>query len=377
MRRYTKLITDKLLATSKLLMPMKTIKIGKRIIGDGHPLYFIADIGANHDGDLNRALRLIELAKEAGADAAKFQNFQANKIVSKVGFDSLGGQLSHQKSWRKPVFEVYEDASVSLEWTPVLKQKCEEVGIEYFTSPYDLQSVDMVDPFVEVYKIGSGDISWSEIISYIAKKRKPVIIATGAADLSDVNRAMEVLSAESNQIVLMQCNTNYTASLENFKYVNLNVLKKYAEIFPNVILGLSDHTPGHATVLGAVALGARVLEKHFTDSNEREGPDHKFAMNPKTWREMIDRANEVYAALGDGIKRIEDNERDSSIVQRRCLRAAEDIGAGETITSTNLEALRPIPVDGIPPYELPNILGKSLTTALKKGEHITLKHIKK
>src|SRR3989339_1093935 len=121
---------------------MKTITVGKRKIGEGENLYFIADIAANHDGDLQRALKLIELAKEAGADAAKFQNFVARKIVSRNGFESLGGQLSHQAKWKKPVYEVYQDASLPREWTAKLKHKCDEVGIEYFTSPYDFETVD-------------------------------------------------------------------------------------------------------------------------------------------------------------------------------------------------------------------------------------------
>src|SRR5690606_34697601 len=140
--------------------------------------------------------------------AAKFQNFQASKIVSRVGFESLGGQLSHQKSWKKSVFEVYEDASISSDWTPLLKAKCDEVGIEYFTSPYDFHSVDLVDPYVAAYKIGSGDITWPEIIKYIAGKNKPVLIATGASTLEDVKRAMNILNAYTKDIVLMQCNTN-------------------------------------------------------------------------------------------------------------------------------------------------------------------------
>lgn len=354
---------------------MQEIKIGKSTIGKGHPLYFIADIAANHDGDLKRAYRLIELAKEAGADAAKFQNFQASKIVSKVGFESLGGQLSHQKNWKKSVYEVYEDASISYDWTALLKKKCDEVGIEYFTSPYDFQSIDNVDPYVATYKIGSGDISWLEIIEYIAKKGKPVLIATGASSLDDVKRAMTLLQKHTKDIVLMQCNTNYTASLENFKYVNLNVLKKYAELYPDTILGLSDHTPGHSTVLGAVALGAVVFEKHFTDDNTRQGPDHKFAMNPATWREMVDRAKECYNALGDGIKRIEDNEKDASVVQRRSLRATQNLSEGKIITGDDLEPLRPIPADGIAPYELATLIGKKLKMPLKKGEHITKNHL--
>lgn len=354
---------------------MKKIKFGNKIIGQGEPLYFIADIGANHDGDINRAYKLIELAKEAGADAAKFQNFQASKIVSKVGFEKLGTQLSHQSSWKKSVYEVYEDASVSLDWTPLLKNKCDEVGIDFFTSAYDFESVDAVDPFVDLYKIGSGDITWIEIIEYIAKKNKPVLIATGASEMTDVVRAMNAIEAITEDIVLMQCNTNYTLDKDKFKYVNLNVLKYFAQRFPNSILGLSDHTLGHATVLGAVALGALVIEKHFTDSNDNEGPDHKFAMNPKTWREMVDNANEVYYALGDGVKRIEENEKKSLIVQRRSLRAISDFEIGHVITNKDLEALRPIPEDGFSPYQVGELLGKVLVTPIKKGEHITKKHI--
>ncbi|HEY4788340.1 MAG TPA: N-acetylneuraminate synthase family protein, partial [Bacteroidales bacterium] len=296
------------------------MKLGNVKLNDYKPLYFIADIAANHDGDINRAFKLIELAKEAGADAAKFQNFVAEKIVSKKGFEELKSGLSHQKNWGKPVFEIYKDASVSYDWTPLLKKKCDEVGIEYFTSPYDFESIEAVDPYVNLYKIGSGDITWIEIIEYIAKKGKPVIIASGASTLEDVERAMVALKKITKDIVLMQCNTNYTASVENFKYINLNVLKIFVQKYPEVVLGLSDHTPGHATVLGAVALGARVFEKHFTDDNSRSGPDHKFAMNPATWRDMVERANEVYLALGDGKKVIEENEKETSILQRRSLR---------------------------------------------------------
>jgi len=354
---------------------MKSITINKKKLGDDGPLYFIADIAANHDGSLERAFRLIELAKEAGADAAKFQNFQADKIVSNVGFQNLGSQSAHQAKWKKPVYEVYKDASISFEWTEKLKKKCYETGIEYFTSPYDFESVDRVDPYVNVYKIGSGDITWLEIIEYIAKKNKPVMLATGASSMQDVVRAMNTLEAITDDIILMQCNTNYTGDLENFNYANLNVLTTFKNRFPNVLLGLSDHTPGHATVLGAIALGARVFEKHFTDDNTREGPDHHFAMNPQTWREMVERANELYHALGDGIKRIEENEKTSFVVQRRSLRVKKEMVPGDIISVENIEALRPIPQNGLPPYMLNDILGKKIKNKIAAGEHLTLENI--
>jgi hypothetical protein len=350
------------------------MKIGnKEIVKRGKP-FFIADIAANHDGDLERAYKLIELAKEAGADVAKFQNFNAKTIVSKKGFETLGKQLSHQANWKKSVYEVYKDASINPNWTELLKRKCDEVGIEYMTSPYDYASVDLVDPYVNAYKIGSGDITWTEILKYILSKNKPVLLATGASSMEDVDRAMEILK-ESQDIVLMQCNTNYTASTENFKYINLNVLKKYEEKYPNAILGLSDHTKGFSTVLGAIALGAVVIEKHFTDDNDREGPDHKFAMNPKTWREMVDASLELYYSLGDGNKRIEKNEEDTAMVQRRGIYVTKSLKAGHILSKEDLIALRPIKIDGIQPYEIDLLLGKKLTKNIESDSHLTWKDV--
>ena len=155
------------------------IRIADRPIGDDHPTYFIADISANHDGELERARLLIRLAKEAGADAAKFQNFRAPEIVSDYGFRALGGQVSHQATWAKPVFEVYQDASIPFEWTPLLKEECDRVGIHYFSSPYDFDAIDMLEPYVPAYKVGSGDITWLEALERMAEKGKPVILRQG------------------------------------------------------------------------------------------------------------------------------------------------------------------------------------------------------
>lgn len=347
---------------------MMKIKIGKEIITQTSRPYFIADIAANHDGSLERAYKLIELAKEAGADVAKFQNFKAKTIVSKKGFETMKGQISHQSNWKKTVYEVYEDASIDTTWTELLKKKCDEVGIEYMTSPYDFESVDSVEEYVNAYKIGSGDITWIEILKYIARKNKPILLATGASTLGDVKRAMETL--KNNKIILMQCNTNYTGEKENFNYINLNVLKKYRELYPEIILGLSDHTRGYATVLGAIALGANVIEKHFTDDNNRIGPDHKFAMNPQNWREMVEASMDLYNALGDGEKRIEENEKQTVIVQRRGLYLKKDIKKGKKIRREDLIALRPMKKDGIEPYRMEKILDKKVKKDLYEDNYL-------
>jgi sialic acid synthase SpsE len=346
-------------------------KIGNRWIGEDHPTYFIADIAANHDGDLERAKLLIRLAKEAGADAAKFQNFQAARIVSDYGFKSLGGQQSHQSKWKKSVFEVYKDASVPFDWTPILKEECDKAGIEYFSSPYDSQAVDMLDAYVPAYKIGSGDIDWIEELERMASKGKPVLLATGAAHIGDVQRAVHAILALNKELVLMQCNTNYTADLENFKYINLNVLKTYQVMFPQVVLGLSDHTHGHATVLGAVALGARVIEKHFTDDNSREGPDHKFAMNPQTWANMVANTRQLEQALGSADKSVAGNEQDTVVIQRRCLRAARDIKAGETLTREMIDVLRPATPGAILPDQIANVVGMKALVDISLGKELS------
>lgn len=349
---------------------MNSIKLGSKVVNN-NSLYFIADVGANHNGSLDKAIKLINLAQKAGADAVKFQNFQANKIVSKVGFDNMKGKLSHQSKWSKSVFDVYEDASINKDWTSTLKNECEKVGVDYFTSPYDFESVDLVDPYVDLYKIGSGDISWLEIIDYIVDKGKPILIATGAANIDDVKRVMDMVLAKTEDVVLLQCNTNYTGSAENFKYCNLNVLKLFAKEYPNITLGLSDHTSRHATVLGGIALGARVFEKHFTDDNNQEGPDHSFAMNPDTWKDMVDRSYELLKALGDGVKRVEPNEEQSMLVQRRCLRVTKDLNKGHILNKEDIIALRPISEGGFHPYEIDDLIGKNLKTDIESGEHLT------
>lgn len=349
---------------------MKEMRIGGRSIGGNYPTYFIADISANHDGDLDRAKALIHLAAEAGADAAKFQNFRAAKIVSDYGFRSLGRQLTHQARWTKPVFQVYQDASLPLEWTGDLKDECGRAGIEYFSSPYDFEAVDSLDPWVPAHKIGSGDITWPEMLRYIASKGKPVLLATGASNIGEVQRAVDEILAINPQLILMQCNTNYTASRENFAYIHLNVLRSYAAMFPELVLGLSDHTPGHTTVLGAVTLGARVIEKHFTDDNAREGPDHPFSMTPESWREMVDRTHELELALGSTEKRVAENEKETVVVQRRCLRAARMIRAGEILSRQDIDVLRPATPGAIVPGEIDAVIGTRASVDIPAGESL-------
>ena len=356
--------------STDVIRPQPVLDIEGRLIGRDHPVYFVADIAANHDGDLGRAIDLIHRAADAGADAAKFQHFQASTIVSDHGFKSLKTQLSHQAKWKDSVFDVYKAASVDLEWTETLRDTCQNAGITFFTTPYSLELVDFIDSYVPAYKIGSGDITWHEMIEQVASKQKPYFLATGASTADEVNQAVSTALAVNPQLGLMQCNTNYTASLENFKYIKLNVLQTYRSMYPDIVLGLSDHTPGHATVLGAVALGARIIEKHFTDDINRIGPDHAFSMDQHSWREMVDRCKELENALGDGAKEVEDNEKDTIIVQRRSLRAKVDFRTSHQIKKGDFVALRPCPSDALTAAEIKNIVGRTLRRDICAGDYL-------
>lgn len=331
-------------------------------------MYFIADIASNHDGDLERAKKLIKLAKEAGAHCAKFQHFKAASIVSEHGFRALG-KLSHQAGWEKPVYQTYEEYSIDRNWNQALADTAQEVGIDFMTTPYDFEAVDSVYDLVPAYKVGSGDITYLPLIEYIAKKGKRVYLATGASTMAEVEAAVDAVLKYNKTLCLMQCNTNYTGDIENFRHVNLNVLRSYALHWPKLTLGLSDHTPGHAAVLGALALGATVIEKHFTDDKRRRGPDHGFATTPSEWVEMVTAVEQLEMALGDGVKRVEENERESIIVQRRALRLREDYGF-EPITEADLVALRPCPDGAYTPAQLDEVLGKRPVQRLPAGREL-------
>ncbi len=351
------------------------IYMNGREISAEAPVYFIADIAANHDGDIERAKDLIWLAKKSGADAVKFQHHKVEYYASRSGFEKLGAQIAHQSKWEKPVVEIFKECECDRSWTLELVETAKKAQIDFFTTPYDYDAVELLDSYIPAYKIGSGDVTWHAFIEKIAKKNKPLFLATGASEMGDVERAVEVVLRHNKDLVLMQCNTNYTGSRENFRYINLRVLRSFAEKYPQMILGLSDHSPQHAAVLGAIALGAKVIEKHFTDDNGRNGPDHPFSLNPIVWKEMVERSRELELALGDGVKRVERNEEDARIVQQRSLYFARDMKKGEKVTKECLRMVRPALKEGFKPYEVDSIVGKVLSAPKKSGDIILKKDL--
>jgi N-acetylneuraminate synthase len=231
------------------------------------------------------------------------------------------------------------------------------------STPYDLEAVHHLDPFVRRFKIGSGDITWLGIIEEVASTGKQILFATGASNMQDVMSAAEVLKASNNpsKHVVMQCNTNYTGSDENLFSINLNVIDTFKESFPELSVGLSDHTDGHLTVLGAIAKGATFIEKHFTDDRTRKGPDHGFSMDPSSWSLMMGESKLLAGALGSGVKEVEANEIETVVLQRRCLRIIGNLEPGHIITEADIEILRPAPKEAFLPSQLKSVIGKSLT----------------
>lgn len=307
----------------------------------GNQLFFIADIASNHNGSLDRALDLIELAALHGADAVKFQHFTADTLLNKKAFDSMP-KKAHQKNWDKSVWEVFEENSIPFQWTKPLYLACQKAGIEFMSTPYYLEAVDHLNPFVSRWKVGSGDIDNYPLLRKLAETGKEIILSTGASDMYEVEDALETISYTNHRcpVVLLQCNTNYTGNDSvNKLHVNLNVLKTYANDF-NVPVGLSDHTKDLDVIKCAVALGATYIERHFTKFSGT-GPDHGFSMNPTEWWYMVKSANDVLKMLGSGAKCVAGNEYEAHSVQRRGVYASRDIKAGEIITESDYVLLRP------------------------------------
>ena len=332
----------------------KSIKIGDKLIGHNHPSYIIAEIGANFDNSLSKAKELCAAAKEAGADCAKFQSFISEKIVSAKGFSQMQLKGVHG-SWGRPVNEVFKDAEFPREWHAEVMQYCSKIGIDFSSSPYDFEAVDLcVELKVPFIKIGSGEITWLEMLEYVAKKNLPMILATGDATLSEIDEAIRTIEATgNNKLILLQCITNYPSMIES---ANINVLKTYQNAF-DILTGYSDHSPGDVVILGSIALGGCVVEKHFTLNKKDKGPDHPHSMDVEEMTTMIKRIRQLELAMGSTRKFVVEEESETVPVQRRGLYAARDIKKGEIISDNDITVLRP--ALGILPKYKSVLIGKT------------------
>ena len=347
-------------------MKIKPIKIGKKFVGENYPCYIIAEIGSNFDGSFSKAKKMIKLAKDTGADAAKFQSFTTEQILSRKGFET---KTTFQSRWKKPVWDVYKDAEFPLAWHKKLNEYAKKIGIDFLSTPYNYQSVNLLKKInVLAIKIGSGDITDIEFLKFVGKTKKPIFLATGASTIKEVKEAVKAIkSTGNNRIVLMQSITQYPSPIEE---ANLNVLTTYKKKF-NLNVGYSDHSPGTLVVLSSVVLGSCVIEKHFTDNEKLKGPDHPHSMNPNQFAKMVNDIRLIESAKGNGIKKVEKSEKETRIIQRRSVFTITKIKKGQKFTRKNIRTLRPF--IGLPASDFGKILNKKAKRNLKEFTPITTK----
>jgi sialic acid synthase SpsE len=327
--------------------------------GGNNPCYIIAEIGSNFDGNLEKAKKMISLAKESGADCAKFQSFITDNLLSETGFEK---KQAFQSKWNKPVWEIYRKAEFPRKWHNILSNYAKKIGIDFNSTPYDFDAVDLLSKLgVNAFKIGSGDITYLEFLKYIAKKKIPIFLPTGASTIREINDAIKAIkSIGNNKIILLQSVTQYPSPIEESNVNAIVTLKKKFKLD----VGYSDHSPGIAVPIASVALGAKVIEKHFTDNRKNKGPDHPHSLEPKEFATMVSMIRDVEKALGDGKKKVEKSEKETRIIQRRSIFTINEVKKGEIFTTENIQCLRP--ASGLSAAEYSKILGKKSKNGLKK-----------
>jgi len=337
------------------------IKIGNKSIGNNHPVFVIAELSANHLQNFDLAVDTIKAMKKSGADAVKLQTYTPDTIT--INSDNEYFQIRQGTLWDgKTLYQLYQEAYTPWEWQPKLKKIAEELGLICFSSPFDKTSVDFLEEMdVPAYKVASFEITDMPLIEYIASKGKPVIISTGIATLADMEEAVNVCKKMgNNQIALLKCTSAYPAPLEE---VNLRTIPNMADTF-NTIVGLSDHTLGISAPIASVALGAKIIEKHFILNRDLGGPDGAFSMEPDEFRLMVDAVREVEKALGTVNYDLTEKTRKSREFSRS-LFVVKDIKTGESLTEENVRSIRP--GFGLHPRYLEHIIGKNARTDIKKG----------
>jgi pseudaminic acid synthase len=332
-------------------MPSPEIKIAGRPIGTNHPPYIIAELSGNHNGDLNRALRMMELAKAAGADAIKLQTYTADTIT--IDHDApefcIQGGLWNGRT----LYELYQEAHTPWEWQATLFKKGKDLGIPVFSSPFDATAVSFLEELhTPAYKIASFELVDLPLIRKIAETGKPVILSTGLADLEEITEALETArSGNSTEVAILHCISSYPAPAEE---ANLKTVSDLASRF-NIPVGLSDHTLGTLSATTAIACGASIIEKHFTDDRSIKGPDSAFSTEPSELAQLVRDCKTVWESLGNVNYDLKPSER-ANLVFRRSLYVVSNIKKGELFSQDNIRSIRPN--SGLPPKHMDAIIGK-------------------
>jgi len=327
---------------------MEKVIIGNTKIGSGEQTFIIAEAGLNHDGDFKAAKKLVKAASKTGADVVKFQIFKTEDFISEN--------------------EEYFDLFKSLEFTQdewiELANLAEDNEIMFSASVFDEGSAELLNDIdVPVYKISSGDLTHFPLLDYVSKKNLPVILSTGVSTIGEIEESLNnIYNSGNQQVALMHCVSNYPTKYED---TNLSVIKNLKEMF-NIPVGFSDHTTGLLIPSLAVAKGADLIEKHFTLDTNLPGPDHKLSLDPREFEQMVKNIRITESALGDGVKRITDEEEEMKLVGRRSITATADIYKGEKISEDKIKVLRP--GNGIEPKYFDVVVGKTANKDIKKNQ---------
>mgnify|MGYP001399104082 CR=1 FL=1 len=325
-------------------------------------VFIIAEAGVNHNGNIDLAYQLIEIAKKTGADCVKFQTFKAEHAVSTVA--KMADYQKRNIGKEESQFEMIKKLELKFSDFGKLKEYCDRLGIIFLSTPFDFESVDFLENLVPYYKIPSGEITNIPYLKHVARKNKPLIMSTGMANLGEVETAIDTVKKESPdiEIHLLHCTTNYPTPFEE---VNLKAMITLKDAF-KLPVGYSDHTLGIEIPISAVALGARIIEKHFTLDRNLPGPDHKASVEPEELKEMVKCIRNVECALGDGIKKPNESERRIMGVARKSIVAKRLISQGEAISHENVTVKRP--GNGLPPSTLELLIGKKVRRTIEKDE---------
>jgi pseudaminic acid synthase len=341
------------------------IDIWDRQVGDNNPVFIIAELSANHRQDFDLAVKTIKAMKESGANAVKLQTYTADTMT--VNVDNEYFRIKQDTLWdNRTFYQLYQEAYTPWEWQPESKEIAENLGMICFSSPFDKKAVDFLEKMgVPAYKVASFEITDIPLIEYIASKGKTVIISTGIATLADIEEAVNACKRMgNNQIALLKCTSAYPSPIED---VNLNTIPNLRDTF-KVVVGLSDHTLGISVPIAAVALGAKIIEKHFILDRILGGPDAAFSLEPREFKDMVQAVREVENALGEINYKLTEKMKKSREFARS-LFVVEDISEGDVFTEMNIRSIRP--GFGLHPKFLSYILGKKVTKSVKKGTPLT------
>ena len=341
----------------------RTLTIESFEINDSSDCYVIAEIGHNHQGDIDTAKEMFLAAKECGANAAKLQKRDNRSLYTKdiynspyPGRTSYGATYGEHREYLEFEKEEYQE----------LNSYAQEIGITFFSTAFDFKSADFLAEFdMPAFKMASGDLTNTPLLKYVAKFQKPMIISTGGGEIDDVKRAYDAIMPINQQLCIMQCTAGYPAE---FDQLNLRVITTYREQFPDIVIGLSSHDSGIAMAVVGYVLGARVIEKHFTLNRAMQGTDHAFSLERPGLRRMIRDLRRARISLGDGEKRVYPSEKKPLYKMAKKLVAAHDLQSGHNLTREDIAIKSPN--DGLPPYKISQVIGKTLKRNLLEDENI-------